>query len=154
MFPNGIKIQNSVAMLGHSDVMVNPLHSDAEFVHPFGVSISNLKHSLWHASDTKSFLPHVYCILYYLHYLEKSQPGSGGIVLKPQHLGSRGREISVFEASLVYRASFRTAKDTQRNPVSKNNKKRKQAGSPHVIIPREDHQHHPLTLKTGVWNVN
>jgi hypothetical protein len=38
----------------------------------------------------------------------------------PQHLGGRGRRISEFEASLVYRVSSRTARDTQRNPVSKN----------------------------------
>jgi hypothetical protein len=35
-------------------------------------------------------------------------------------LGSRGRRISEFEASLVYRVSSRTARDTQRNPVLKN----------------------------------
>jgi hypothetical protein len=35
-------------------------------------------------------------------------------------LGGRGRWISEFEASLVYRVSFRTARATQRNPVSKN----------------------------------
>jgi hypothetical protein len=41
-------------------------------------------------------------------------------------LGGRGRRISQFEASLVYRVSSRTARATQRNPVSKNkNKKRK-----------------------------
>jgi hypothetical protein len=39
-----------------------------------------------------------------------------------QHLGGRGREISEFEASLVYRVSSRTARATQRNPVSKNQK--------------------------------
>jgi hypothetical protein len=32
---------------------------------------------------------------------------------------SRGRQISEFEASLVYRASSRRAKAIQRNPVSK-----------------------------------
>jgi hypothetical protein len=32
-------------------------------------------------------------------------------------LGGRGRWISEFEASLVYRVSSRTARDTQRNPV-------------------------------------
>jgi hypothetical protein len=37
-------------------------------------------------------------------------------------LGGRGRRISEFEASLVYRVSSRTARATQRNPVSKNNK--------------------------------
>jgi hypothetical protein len=35
-------------------------------------------------------------------------------------LGSRGRWISEFKASLVYRVSSRTAKATQRNPVSEN----------------------------------
>jgi hypothetical protein len=33
---------------------------------------------------------------------------------------SRGRQISEFEASLVYRVSSRIARATQRNPVSKN----------------------------------
>jgi hypothetical protein len=37
-------------------------------------------------------------------------------------LESRGRRISEFEASLVYRVSSRTASATQRNPVSKNQK--------------------------------
>jgi hypothetical protein len=34
-------------------------------------------------------------------------------------LGGRGRQISEFKASLVYRVSSRTAKAIQRNPVSK-----------------------------------
>jgi hypothetical protein len=38
------------------------------------------------------------------------------------HSGGRGRQISEFEASLVYRVSSRTARATQRNPVSKNQK--------------------------------
>jgi hypothetical protein len=38
-------------------------------------------------------------------------------------LGGRGRQISEFEASLVYRVSSRTARATQRNPVLKNRKK-------------------------------
>jgi hypothetical protein len=38
-------------------------------------------------------------------------------------LGGRGRWISEFEASLVYRVSSRTARATQRNPVSKNKNK-------------------------------
>jgi hypothetical protein len=37
-------------------------------------------------------------------------------------LGGRGRKISEFEASLVYKVSSRTARATQRNPVSKQNK--------------------------------
>jgi hypothetical protein len=36
-------------------------------------------------------------------------------------LGGRGRKISEFKASLVYRVSLRTAVATQRNPVSENN---------------------------------
>jgi hypothetical protein len=40
-------------------------------------------------------------------------------------LGGRSRWISEFKASLVYRMSSRTAKATQRNPVSKNQKKKK-----------------------------
>ena len=38
-------------------------------------------------------------------------------------MGGRGRRISEFEDSLVYRVSSRTARATQRNPVSKNKKK-------------------------------
>jgi hypothetical protein len=40
-------------------------------------------------------------------------------------LGGRGRRISEFKASLVYRVSSRTARATQRNSVSKNQKKKK-----------------------------
>jgi hypothetical protein len=40
-------------------------------------------------------------------------------------LGGRGRQISEFEASLVYKVSSRIARATQRNPVSKNQKKKK-----------------------------
>jgi hypothetical protein len=40
-------------------------------------------------------------------------------------LGGRGRWVSEFEASLVYRVSSRTARATQINPFSKNQKKKK-----------------------------
>jgi hypothetical protein len=40
-------------------------------------------------------------------------------------LGGRGRRISEFEASLVYKVSSRTARATQRNPVSKNQNQKK-----------------------------
>jgi hypothetical protein len=40
-------------------------------------------------------------------------------------LGGRGRQISEFEASLVYRVSYRTARATQRNLVSKKRKRKK-----------------------------
>jgi hypothetical protein len=52
-------------------------------------------------------------------------PGGGGTSLQYQHLGGRGRWISEFEASLVYIVSSMTAKTTQRNPVSENQKKKK-----------------------------
>jgi hypothetical protein len=40
-------------------------------------------------------------------------------------LGGRGRWISEFKVSLVYRVSSRTARVTQRNPVSKTKTKKK-----------------------------
>jgi hypothetical protein len=40
-------------------------------------------------------------------------------------LGGRGGRFSEFEYSLVYRVSSRTARATQRNPVSKNNNNKK-----------------------------
>jgi hypothetical protein len=52
-------------------------------------------------------------------------PGSGGTRLQSQHLGGRGRWISEFEVSLVYRVSSRTARATQRNPVSEKKTKTK-----------------------------
>jgi hypothetical protein len=48
--------------------------------------------------------------------------GCGGARLKSQHSGGRGRWISEFEASLVYRVSSRITRATQRNPVSKKKK--------------------------------
>jgi hypothetical protein len=57
------------------------------------------------------------------------------VVAHVQLLGGRSRQISEFEANLVYRGSSRTARTIQRNPVSKKtkqnktkqNKKRKQS---------------------------
>jgi hypothetical protein len=40
-------------------------------------------------------------------------------------LGGRGRQISEFEASLVYRMSSRTARATQRNPIAEKKEKEK-----------------------------
>jgi hypothetical protein len=39
-------------------------------------------------------------------------------------LGGRGRQISEFEASLVYTVSSKKARVTQRNPVSENKKQK------------------------------
>jgi hypothetical protein len=44
-------------------------------------------------------------------------------------LGGRGRQISEFKASLVYKVSSRTARATQRNPVSKKQKTNKQTNN-------------------------
>jgi hypothetical protein len=41
----------------------------------------------------------------------------------PSNLGGRGRWISEYKASLVYRVSSRTARAIQRNPVSKQTNK-------------------------------
>jgi hypothetical protein len=41
-------------------------------------------------------------------------------------LGGRGRQISEFEDSLVYKVSSRTARAIQRYPVSKKKKKKKE----------------------------
>jgi hypothetical protein len=57
---------------------------------------------------------------YYIKRLKQDR--HGGACLESQHLGGRGRRISEFEASLVYRVSSRTARAIQRNPVSKNKK--------------------------------
>jgi hypothetical protein len=55
----------------------------------------------------------------------ENKPGGVGTCLLSQHLGGRGRWISEFEVSLVYRVSSRTARATQRNPVSKKANKQK-----------------------------
>ena len=52
----------------------------------------------------------------------KQKQGMVAHAFNPGHVGGRGRRISEFEANLVYRESYRTARTTQRNPVSKNNK--------------------------------
>jgi hypothetical protein len=50
-------------------------------------------------------------------------------ILSSWHLGSRGRWISEFKASLVYRGSSRTSVDTQQNTVKKGRKReRKKEG--------------------------
>jgi hypothetical protein len=51
------------------------------------------------------------------------------------HLEGRGRQISEFEASLVYRVSSRTARTTQRNPVSENKTKQNKKSECHLDMP-------------------
>jgi hypothetical protein len=47
------------------------------------------------------------------------KPSGSSTRLQSQHSGGRGRQISEFKASLVYRVSPRKAKDIQSNLVSK-----------------------------------
>jgi hypothetical protein len=49
-------------------------------------------------------------------------------------LGGRGRWISKLEANLVYRVSYRTARATLRNPVSKNQKKKSNPADIHMCV--------------------
>jgi hypothetical protein len=49
----------------------------------------------------------------------------GGTCLEIPALERQRQGISEFEASLVYRVSSRTARTTQRNPVSEKKKKKK-----------------------------
>ena len=46
-------------------------------------------------------------------------PGMVVHAFNPSTQEGRSRQISEFEASLVYKVNFRTARATQRNPVSK-----------------------------------
>jgi hypothetical protein len=46
----------------------------------------------------------------------------------------RGRRISEFKASLVYKVSSRTATAIQRNPVSKNQKNKKYISKDRIIL--------------------
>jgi hypothetical protein len=56
------------------------------------------------------------------------EPGSGGTCLYSQLLGGRGRLISEFEASLVYRVSSRIARGLHRETLSRKTKKKKKKG--------------------------
>jgi hypothetical protein len=60
---------------------------------------------------------------HYYHQI-KSQEVKLGVVVHSFN-PSRGRQISEFEASLVYKVCSRTVRATQRNPVSKSKKKKK-----------------------------
>jgi hypothetical protein len=71
-------------------------------------------HSLVSKAATKLFLQ--------LKLLRMKNAGRGGAHLQSQHSGGRGRQISEFKASLVYKVSSRTARAIQRNHVSKNQK--------------------------------
>jgi hypothetical protein len=53
-------------------------------------------------------------------------------------LGGRGRQISEFEASLVYKVSSRTTRAIQTNPVSKNKKTKQNKTTTTKIDTREE----------------
>jgi hypothetical protein len=56
----------------------------------------------------------------------RQEPGMVVRAFNPStHSGGRVRRISEFKTSLVYKVSSRTARAIQRNPVSKNQKKKK-----------------------------
>jgi hypothetical protein len=61
-------------------------------------------------------------------------------------LGGRGRQISEFKTSLVYRVSSRTAKAIQRNPVSKKqtNKKKVYLRNTSFLAPQFSKETEPI----------
>jgi hypothetical protein len=71
-------------------------------------------------------------------------------------LGGRGRRISEFKASLVYKVSSRTARAIQRNPVSKKKKKRRaslmRSGSHTQVISREPSSHLTGQIKARAFD--
>jgi hypothetical protein len=72
-------------------------------------------------------------------------------------LGDRGRQISVFKASLVYRVSSRTARAIQRNPVLKNKqtkKKQKTKTKQNKQKKQKQRKEKNLTLQCSYTSVN
>jgi hypothetical protein len=69
-------------------------------------------------------------------------------------LGGRGRWISEFKASLVYRVSSRPARAIQRNSVSKNKQKKETKKSVvcvHTNIHREREREREREEKGRIW---
>jgi hypothetical protein len=67
-------------------------------------------------------------------------------------LGVRSRRISEFKDSLVYyRVSSRTARATQRNPVSKNNRERERDRDRETERQRETQKDRLLELLTTLF---
>jgi RNase P/RNase MRP subunit p29 len=56
---------------------------------------------------------------------KQNKTGMVVLAFNPSTLGGRGRQISEFEASLVYRVNSRTARATKRNSVSNKTKQNK-----------------------------
>jgi hypothetical protein len=55
----------------------------------------------------------------------KRKPGIVAHTFNPSNFGGRGRQISEFEASLVYNVSSRTARATEKSCLKKPKKKKK-----------------------------
>jgi hypothetical protein len=68
-------------------------------------------------------------------------------------LGGRGRQISEFETSLVYRVSSRTARVIQRNPVSKKHKTKPNQTKPNKT-PSPEKQNKEQKQKTKIKKYN
>jgi hypothetical protein len=68
------------------------------------------------------------------------------------HLGGRARQLSVFKGSLIYRASSRTARATQRNHVSKTKTKKPTSHPTHPPTNPPDKQ--PNKNQRERWNQN
>jgi hypothetical protein len=78
-------------------------------------------------------------------------------------LGGRSRQISKFEASLVYRVSSRTARATQRNPVSKKqtnkqknqnqNKNQNKNKKPNQTKPNQTKPNKPFICTSIIWDI-
>jgi hypothetical protein len=73
--------------------------------------------------------------------------GSGGagngiwsVKIKSQHSGGRGRQISEFEASLVYKVRSWTVRAIQRNPVLKNQNKNKNKNKKNKKKPKKQNK--------------
>ena len=65
-------------------------------------------------------------------------------------MGGRGRWISEFKANLVYKVCSRTARATQRNPVSKNKKKKKKDNVIVNLAPNRKWKRQVIKLGSGL----
>ena len=69
--------------------------------------------------------------------------------LIPAHARQRQADLSEFEASLVYKASSRTARAVYRNPVSKSKKEKKMHLFRSYYLKYGTNEFGPATVQTG-----
>jgi hypothetical protein len=67
-------------------------------------------------------------------------------------LRDRGRQISEFEVSLVYKVSARRARATQRNPASKKQNKKQQQKTPSKTKTKKQKQRVTTNTKYPIKN--